>query len=186
MKMLFPLGAAVAALAVTVGAQESTVKTQTDVKAEDGKVIAMTGCVKHDAATNTYSLVGTIASGEELSTRTRVRTETEKDEVTVKSEARTKVEDGAVGTSGVISTYALMPRAGVDLKTHIGQRVQITAVKVERGEGDAEVSVREKTEVERDGGRDSTTRTKTEVEVPRSPGGGYTVMAVKQSAGTCQ
>jgi hypothetical protein len=186
MRLLFPIGAAVAALAVTVSAQDTTVKTRTQIEADDAKVMSMTGCLRHDAATDTYSLIGAIASSATgLSTRTETRTEVEKDEVNVETRSKTKAEDGAVGTSGVISTYALVPRSGVELKAHAGKRVQISALKIERGEGDAEVTVREKTTTEREDARDTSTRSKTTVEVPRSPGGAYTVVSVKEMAGTC-
>ena len=41
-----------AALAVTVGAQDTTLKSLTQIEADDAKVMSMSGCLRHDAATN--------------------------------------------------------------------------------------------------------------------------------------
>jgi hypothetical protein len=103
----------------------------------------------------------------------------------VKTESKTSVDDGAVGTTGSVATYALVPRAGVDLMPHAGKSVEVSAVKVEAGRGDAEVTIREKTTVDPEGKSDTSARTKTEIELPKSPAGSYTVMSVKQGPGGC-
>ena len=41
-----------AALSVTASAQDSKVKSRTDIKADDAKVISMTGCLRSDPATH--------------------------------------------------------------------------------------------------------------------------------------
>lgn len=184
MKLLMTMGAVVTAFAVSVTAQDSTVKSRTEIKADDAKAVVMKGCLTGSAASG-YSLKGTIASGDEISQTTRVRTDADKDEVSVKAETRTKVEDGAVGTTGSISTYALVPKVGVDLQTHVNKSVEVAAVKVDAGRGDAEVTVREKTTVDPDNGRDASARTETKVELPRSAAGSYTVMSVKEVPGGC-
>ena len=52
MMLLKPIAAA-AALAVTAsaGAQDSTVNSRTEIKADDAKVVTMTGCLRQDPAT---------------------------------------------------------------------------------------------------------------------------------------
>ena len=57
MKLLLPIGAAVAALAVSASAQDTTVKSRTEVKADDAKVLTMTGCLRQDV-TGAYKLTG--------------------------------------------------------------------------------------------------------------------------------
>lgn len=184
MKLLVPVGAAVMALGVAVGAQDSTVKSRTEVKADDAKVTVMRGCLMQDVAGG-FSLKGTIASGDSVTTTTKTETDRDRDEVSVRAESRTRVDDGAVGTSGTVMTYALTPRAGVDLLAHAGKSVELTAVKVERGRGDAEVTITERTNVDPEGKPDTSARTKTEIELPRSSAGSYTVMSVKQVPGGC-
>ena len=185
---LLIIGAAVATLTVTVGAQDSTVKSETKIKADDAKVVLMTGCVRQDAATRNYMLMGTVAAaGDDLKTKTEVKTDVDKNDTEVKATTKTKADDdGAVGTSGVISTYALVPKDGVNLAPHVGHQVQISAVVVEQGHGDADVKIKEKTTVDPDNAPDTTSNTKTKVELPRSPEGQYAVVSVKPLAGTCQ
>jgi hypothetical protein len=182
MKILIPIGAALMAAVVSVSAQDSTVQSRTEIKADDAKVTVMKGCLTRDAA-GAFSLKGTIASGDEITTTAKTTTEADRDDVSVKSETRTRVDGGAVGTSGTIGTYVVVPRSGVDLMTHIGKSVEVSAVRVEAGRGDAEVSISEKTTVERENKSDASARTKTEVELPRSSAGAYTVMSIKPATG---
>jgi hypothetical protein len=171
---------------VTVGAQDQTVKSETKIKADDAQVVSMTGCVRKDATGN-YMLMGTVAAaGDDLKTKTKVKTDVDKDGTEVKATTKTKGDDGdAVGTAGVISTYALVAKDGVSLAPHVGHQVQISAVIVEPGHGDADVKIKEKTTVDPDNGRDRTSESKTKVELPRSPIGQYAVVSVKPLPGSC-
>jgi hypothetical protein len=178
MKILIPMGAALMAAVVSVSAQDSTVTSRTEIKADDAKVTVMT----RDAV-GVYSLKGTIASGDEITTTARTTTEADRDDVSVKSETRTKVDGGAVGTAGTMATYVVVPRSGVDLMAHVGKSVEVSAVRVEAGRGDAEVSISEKTTVDREDKPDASTKTKTEVELPKSSAGAYTVMSIKPATG---
>jgi hypothetical protein len=186
MRLLIPVGAAVAALTVTVGAQDNTVKSQTKIEADDAQVVSMVGCLRQDAGTGNYVLVGTVAAaGDELKTKTKVKTDVDKDGTTVKATTKTKADDdGAVATAGVTSAYALVPKAGLNLASHAGHQVQISAVIVEPGHGDADVKIEEKTTVDPDNGRDATSSTKTKIELPRTAGP-YAAVSVKPLAGTC-
>ena len=185
MKLLLPIGAVVAALAVTVSAQDSTVKSRTEVKADDAKVLMMTGCLRQDA-TGAFNLTGgTIAAGDKLTTETKVKSEVDKDDVTVRSTTKTKADDGAVATSGT-STYLLIPRADVNLATHVGHQVQVSAIMVEKGKGDADVKIKDRTTVDPEHASDSTARTTTKIEVPKSPLGAYSVVSVRMLAASCQ
>jgi len=182
MKIVIPVGAALIAAAVSVSAQDSTTRARTEIKADDAKVTLMKGCLTSDAP-GAFTLKGTIASGDEVTTTAKTTTEADRDDVSVKSETRTRVEDGAVGTSGTIGTYVVVPRSGVDLMAHVGKPVEVMAVKVEAGPGAADVSIDEKTTVEREAKPDASTRTRTEVELPRSSAGTYTVMSIKPATG---
>lgn len=184
MKLLLPIGAVVAALAVSASAQDTTVKSRTQVKADDAKVLTMTGCVRQDA-TGAFNLTGgMIAAGDKLTTDTKVKSDVDKDDATVKTTARTKTDDGVVGTTGT-GTYLLVPRGDVNLASHVGHQVQVSAIMVERGEGDADVKIKDQTKVDPENAPDSKARTTTKIEVPKSPAGAYSVVSVKMLAPSC-
>lgn len=185
MKVLMPIGAAVLALAVTASAQDTKVKSRTKIKADDAKVVTMTGCLRQDVATGTYMLTGTMAAGKELKSETTVKTDVHKDDVTTKSRTKTKVDDGAVATTGAMSTFTVVPQNDVDLAAYVGRQVELSAVVVERGHGDADVKIEHRSKVEREHAPDTKARSKTKVEVPRSPYGSYSVVEVKPLPGAC-
>lgn len=58
-------------------------------------------------------------------------------------------------------------------------------MRVEAGRGDAEVTIREKTTVDPENKSDTSVRTKTQIELPKSSAGAYTVMTVKPVDGGC-
>ena len=86
-----------------------------------------------------FALDGTTAAaGKELQTKSKVKTDVDNDKVTVKGKSETKA-DGAVATAGSGSTFLLVPGNNVDLASHVGQQVRISAIQVKPGHGDAEV-----------------------------------------------
>src|SRR5258705_3758295 len=137
-----------AALSVAVGAQDSTVKSHTSIKADDAQVVSMTGCLRQDAI-NGYTLEGTVAAaGKNLTTDSKVKTDVDKDKTTVKGKTETKADNCALATSGVKSTYALLPGKVADLSPHVGEQVQVSAIMVKPGHGDAEGKINKKTKVD--------------------------------------
>jgi hypothetical protein len=174
-----------AALSVTAAAQDSTVKSSTSIKADDAQVVSMTGCLRQDAI-NGYTLEGTVAAaGKDLTTDSKVKIDVDKDKTTIKGKTESKGDEGAVGTSGVISTYALVPGKVADLSPHVGKQVQVSAIMVKPGHGDAEVKIDEKTKVDPEHADDSTSKSKTKVELPRSPAGQYTVVSITPLGTSC-
>jgi hypothetical protein len=113
-----------------------------------------------------------------------VKNDVDKDDATVKTTTRTKIDDGVVGTTGT-ATYLLVPRGDVNLASHVGHQVQVSAIMVERGEGDADVKIKERTKVDPENAADSKARSTTRIEVPRSPAGSYSVVSVKTLAAAC-
>src|SRR5204862_7748572 len=102
-----------------------------------------------------------------------------KDKTTVRGRTETKADDGAVATSGSTSTFLLVPgSAGVDLASHVGERVQISAIMVKPGHGDADVKIKEKTRVDTEHAPDAKSESTTKTELPRTAGGQYTVMSI--------
>ena len=187
MRLAIPVTFALAtALSVTVAAQDSTVKSRTNIKADDAQVVSMTGCLRQDLTTNVYMLEGTVAAaGKDLTTNSKVKTDVDKDKTTVKGKTETKADNGAVATSGVISSYALLPGKVADLSSHVGEQVQISAIVVKPGKGDADVKINEKTKVDSEHADDSTSKSKTKLELPRSPAGQYSVVSVTPLGTTC-
>ena len=185
MKLLIPIGAAVAALSVTVGAQDTTIKSRTKIKGDDARVVSMTGCLRQDVGG--YALVGTIgAAGHDLKTETKVKSDVDRHGTKVRATTNAKADhDGSVATTGVMSTYALVPGNGVNLSPYVGQQVQISAATVKPGHHDADVKIEDKTTVDPEHGRDTTSRSKTKIEVPRTAYGQYTVVSVKPLGSTC-
>jgi hypothetical protein len=178
-------GALAIAMGITAAAQDTEIKSKTEITADDARVVSMTGCLRRDVAGN-FTLYGTSVKGRDgVSTETRVRTENDRDESKVTTETRTKAEDGRVGTAGSLSTFMLTPRAGVVLTEHVGQQVQISAVMVDRDEKDAEVKIEEKTTVDPENADSRSRRTRTEIEVDRGAAGQYTVMSVKPLGRAC-
>ena len=180
-------GCAVAlSMTLVASAQDSTIKSRTEIKADDATVFSMTGCLRQDVAGN-FTLYGTsVKSREGVTTDTKVQTENDRDESKVTTTTRTKVEDGRVGTAGTLATFMVTPREGVALNKHVGQQVQLTAVVLDRGEKDAEVKVEEKVSVDRENADARSKRTKTEIEVEGPAAHGqFTVMTVKPMGGAC-
>ena len=129
---------AASAFAVSLSAQDTTVKTKTKVDADDAKVITMTGCLSKTETGDVFVLAGaTKLTGDELSTKSKTKVDVDEDETEVKTRARTEIEDDdekAVGTSGTIASYELTPKEGVDLNAHVGQKVEVTALAIAAGD----------------------------------------------------
>lgn len=178
MRRVLAIAGAVVALAVTSNAQDTSVKSRTKVTADDAQLMTMSGCLRHDDGR--YTLVGTMVAGDELKTKTKTKTDVDKDDTTVNTKTMTKGNHG-----GMVSSYMLVPGDNVDLAAHVGHQVEISAVTVDAGHGDADVKIKDKTTVDPENARDTTTRSKTKVEVPRSGAGAYTVMSVRMRAATC-
>ena len=186
MKRLIPTLAIAAALATSAHAQDSKTTTRTQVKADDAKAITATGWLVA-AAPGAFALRGAItARGEEVTTKTRTKTEVDRDESRVRTESRTRAEGDhdRVGHADVV-VYDLTPRAGVNLATHVGQQVQVTAVMLDRGKGDADVKVKEDTRVENENAPDGRSKTESKITIDRGDGPRLNVISVKPLGQSC-
>ena len=187
MKRLITTCAIAAACAVSAHAQDSTTTTRTQVKADDAKAVTATGCLVPGATAGSFALRGAItARGEEVSSKTHTTTEVDRDESRVRTETRTRsdCDRDRVG-GGSVLFYNLSPRAGVELAAHVGHQVQLTAIVLERGKGDADVKVREETRVDRENGNDSRTRTESKITVDRDNGPRLNVISLKSLGASC-
>ena len=176
-----------AAIAATAHAQDSTVTTRTQVKADDAKAITATGCLVPGLAPGAFALRGGItARGEEVTSKTQTKTEVDSDETRVRTETRTQADgDGDRVSRGAALLYDLSPRAGVDLTPHIGQQVQLTAIVLDRGKGDADVKIKEETNVDREHGKDGKSTTESKITVDRGNGPRLNVISVKSLGQPC-
>jgi ribosomal protein L27 len=189
MRALIPACALAVAMAVSASAQDSTVQSKTKVKADDARTVVMTGCLTQTGGT--YVLAGaTSATGEDLTIKSKVKTDVDKDETEVKARTRAEIEhddDDAVGTSGITMMYELDPRAGVNLAAHVGHRVQISGVMLDpaKGDDDADVTIRQDTKVKNDDAPDARVKSKTKAELPRGAHQRLAVVSVKPMSGSC-
>ena len=190
MKTLITGSIAALALGVTAAAQDSTVKTQTKVSGDDARAVTMRGCLQ--AGSTGFLLSGAAtATGEDLTSKTTTKTDVDGDETKVKSTTATKVDnDGkAVGTAGSVTTYAVMPRDGVNLAIHAGQQVELTGVIVDARDGgdkDADVKITEKTTVDTEHAPDAKAKTTTKAEIPRGATARLMAMSIKPLGATCK
>jgi hypothetical protein len=182
------LSSAIIALAIAgvASAQDTKTRSRTEIKGDDAKIVSMTGCLRQDPLTSAYVLQGsTTASGDKITTNSTVKTDVDHDKTTVRGKSQTKADGGAVATGGALATYMLVPGDNIDLASHVGQQVQVSAIVVKAGHGTADVTVRDKTKVDPDNAPDSKSQSKTKLELPRSTAGAYTVMSVSSLGGTC-
>ena len=185
MPRLIPICAIVAAMTVAVGAQDTTVKSRTRVKADDATVVSLTGCLRQDALSGRYTLVGTTAAaGEKVTTRSRVKTDVDDDDVEIRARTRSEA-DGAIATSGAMTTYMLVPRGNVALLPHVGHQVQVSAVTLDPGEDDADVKINDRTTVDPDNAPSRTGRSQAKIEVEHLPPGQFAVVSVTSLAQAC-
>jgi hypothetical protein len=174
-----------AALTAPAAAQDTKTKSRTNIKADDAKVMSLVGCVRHELVSDSYLLVGTVtAAGDDLTTKTKVKTDVDNDKTKVQAKSETKGND-AVGTAGAASTYLLLAAPNVNLAPHVGQQVRISALQVEKGHGDADVKIKDETKVDRDDAPDSKSTSKTKLELPRSPNSAYSVVSVTPLGRAC-
>jgi hypothetical protein len=185
MRLIIHTAVVFAALGATAWAQDTTVKSRTKIETDEAQIVSMTGCLRQDAGTGTYMLIGTVkAAGQNVTTDSTVKIDVDKDERTVTAETKTKGDKGAGVDPDAVSTYGLAP-GNVNLTPYVGRQVQIAAAAVKPGHKDADVKIDERTTVDPEHGRERTSREKTKVEIERGPLGQYTVVSVKPLGGTC-
>jgi hypothetical protein len=151
--------------AAALHAQDTTIKQETKIKADDAKVMTVDGCLSGSGSS--FILTNAVAA-------------------TVPGDK--KDEKKSVGTSGVVDSYALVPRAGVSLTPHLGHRVELVGVVIDaakKGDNDAKVKVEETTKVDRDNAPDSKSKTTSKAEIARGPHAQFAVTSVKMISPVC-
>jgi hypothetical protein len=146
-------------------AQDTTIKQETKIKADDAKVMTIDGCLSGSGSN--FMLTNAVAA-------------------TVAGDK--KAEKKTVGTSGVVDSYALVPQGGVSLTPHLGHRVELVGVVIapaKKGDNDAKLKVDEKTTVQRDNAPDSKSKTTSKAEIARGPNAQFAVTSVKMISPVC-
>jgi hypothetical protein len=190
MRRLISACAFALAIGATAVAQDNTVKSKTTVSGDDAHAVTMQGCLQQSGPGRFMLLGGVTAAGEDLTAKNKVKTDVDGDDTTVKSKGTTKIDndDHAVATAGTSSSYVVTGKEGVDLAIHAGQQVEITAVMIDAragGDKDADLKIKEKTEVARDDAPDSDVKSKTKAEVARGASAQLMAMSVKSLGRSC-
>lgn len=154
----------VLALAATslVAAQDTTIRSETRIKADDAKVITLTGCLSGGPTTFTLTNAMPVEAN--------------------------KPSDKPIGTSGTASAYLLTPREGVTFAPHVGQKVEVSGVIVAAagpGGKEAQVEVRERTEIRRDGAPDARSEATTKTTIARGATDRFSVASIKLVSPVC-
>jgi len=158
MKSALTLTAALAfACGIAVHAQESSVKSKTKVDRGDAQPVTYTGCVQSGTETRTYIL----------------------EKVVPVSRSTTTEQTGTSGTVTTTSTtYALVPGDKVELKSHVGHKVEVTGIMIPAGDSKTE----SRTKVEREGAPDTKIKEKSKSDNDRPQ---LRVISVKQLQEPC-
>lgn len=154
----------VLALAATslVAAQDTTIQSETRIKADDAKEMTLTGCLSGGPTAFTLTNAMPVEAN--------------------------KSRDKPIGTAGTASAYLLTPREGVTFAPHVGQKVEVSGVIVaaaKPGDKEAKVEVRERTEVRREGAPDSKSETTTKTTIARGATEQFSVASIKLVSPVC-
>ena len=188
MYRIIPVVALALGMAVSVAAQDSTVRSRTKVSGDDARALTLTGCLERGPA-GVFSLNNATArSSDEVTTKSKVETDVDGDNVKTKSRTEVEHDDGRrADIAGLKASYELSPNQGVELASHVGQQVQITGVALaaKKGDDDAKVKIEEETKVDRENAPDSKVKSRTEAELPRGDHSKVTVLSVRTIAPSC-
>jgi len=155
-----------AAAAVAVQAQD--VKSETQVKVDNGKTIVYSGCLAKAEEGQAFILENA-APVKDSKTETKV-------EVNGKTESKTETKSAAP------MKYMLVASGPVEFGQMIGHKVEVTAVVVPAGDDKTKIETKTKTEVK--GQPDSTTKTTEKIEQGDLPQ--LHVVALKHLADRCE
>ncbi len=157
MRFVTSFVAALMCASFAVNAQDTTIKSKTKTDDGKGKTVTYTGCVQTGTETQTFVL----------------------DKVVPVTTTKTTEVAGTGGTVTSTSTsYILVPGEKVELKTHVGHKVEVTGMMIPAGDSKTTT----KTKIEREGAPDTTVKEKTKVDSDRPH---FRVLSVKQLSEPC-
>lgn len=190
MYRIIPVIALALGMAASAAAQDSTVRSKTKVSGDDARALTLTGCLERGPAGVFTLNNATARSSDEVTTKSKVETDVDNhgNDVKTKSQAEVEHEGGRrAGIAGLKASYELSPNQGVELASHVGEEVLVTAVSIEakKGDDDAKVKIEDETKVDRENAPDAKVKTRTEAELPRGGKSRVTVLSVKTVAPSC-
>ena len=159
MYRIIPVVALALGMAVSVAAQDSTVTIENESQRRRCTRSYAHGLPRARARWFLHLNNATARSSDEVTTKSKVETDVDNHGDDVKTKSRTEVDhdDGhRAGVAGLKASYELTPNQGVDLASHVGQQVQITAVALDakKGDDDAKVKIEDETKVDRENAPD--------------------------------
>ena len=190
MYRIIPVAALALGMAVSAAAQDSTVRSKTKVSADDARAITLIGCLERGSG-SVFTLKNAIAgTGEEVTTTSKVETDVDNHGNDVKTKSRTEIDRDSnrrAGVAGLKASYELTPQQGVDLASHVGHQVQITAVALDpkKGDDDAKVKIEEETRTDRENAPDSKVKSRTEATLSRGDQSKVVVLSARTLAPSC-
>ena len=190
MHRIIPVAAIALGMAVSVAAQDSTVRSRTKVSADDARALTLTGCLERGPSSLFTLKNASARTSDEVTTKSKVQTDVDDQGNEVKTRSRTEVnhDDGRhAGVAGLKTSYELTAQQGVDLAAHVGHQVQITGVTLAAGKGDddAKVKVEDETRVNREDAPDAKVKSRTEATLPRGDQAKVAVISVRTLASSC-
>ena len=149
--------------AVPALAQDAKIKSETKIKADDAKVVTMTGCLQ--GGPSLFTLANAVVP---------------------KAEAR-KLRK-SVGTTGTAGVYELSPREGIELGSFVGQQVQVTGVMIPAAtahDKHTKIEIKQKTKAEIEHQPDQKSETKTKADIAKGESPTFSVVSVKGQGTSC-
>ena len=146
---------ALGSMTLAAHAQETTVKTETKSSGGAVQTVTYTGCLQTGTQTKTFMLDKVVPV------------------------TKTTTVEGPGGSATTTSTsYVLIPGEKVQLQENVGHKVEVTGTLIPAGDVKTETTTR----VEREEGKDTKTRERTET---RNAAAQFRVTSVKSLAETC-
>ncbi len=185
MHRIIPVAAIALGIAVSVAAQDSTVRSRTKVSADDARALTLTGCLERGPSSLFTLKNASARTSDEVTTKSKVQTDVDDQGNEVKTRSRTEVnhDDGRhAGVAGLKTSYELTAQQGVDLAAACrspGPDHRRSHSPPRKGDDDAKVKVEDETRVNREDAPDAKVKSRTEATLPRGDQAKIAVISVR-------
>lgn len=155
MRIALAVTGVVFTVGLVVHAQDTTIKSKTKTSGAEAKTVSYTGCVGAGTETRTYVLSKAVPV------------------------TRTTETTGTTGSTSITeTTYMLVPGPTVEVREHVGHKVEVTGTLTPAGDS----KTQSKTSIEREGAPDTTVKEKTKADnaMPR-----FSVTSIKDLGESC-
>jgi hypothetical protein len=154
-----------------VSAQDTKVKTQSTVKADDAKAVTFTGCLQSGTEATSFVLAKAVPVSKTTSTETATGT-----------------TGTPTTTTTTTTTYALIPSETVELKSNVGQKVEVTGLVIPAAtskDDDAKIKAETKTKIENEKIPDTKVKETAKADVARGATPQLKVISIKPLGESC-